>query len=237
MCGTSKSGAMSLRDIGCCTTTLPFSAASARAPWTAGTKSPGTLRRRREERVAVEARHQELRDPRHEALAVAQREDVDERGERGRVHPRDVAADEQERVPLVASLAPHRDPGLLERAQDVDDVHLPGERPRQEAEIGKRRPALEGHRGLPLLVEEPLAHDIGNPVEEPVDPLEAQVRHPDLVGVREPEGQPVGAEAVRLLGEALAGRALAVDGRGRHEKQRIIGAAAGSPRVGEPSRP
>ena len=178
----------------------------------------------------------ELRDPRHEALAVPEREDVDERSERGRVHPRDVAADEQERMPLVAGLAPHRDPAV-ERPQDVDDVHLPRERPRQQAEIGERRPALERDGGLPLLVEEPLAHDVGYPVQEPVDPLEAEVRHPDLVGVRKTEGQPVGAESVRLLREALAGRALAVDGRGRHEKQRIIGAAAGSPRVGEPSRP
>jgi hypothetical protein len=42
VCGTSKSGAISLRDIGCCTTTFAFSAPSARGPWTAGTKKPGS---------------------------------------------------------------------------------------------------------------------------------------------------------------------------------------------------
>ena len=43
--------------------------------------------------------------------------------------------------------------------------------------------------GLALLVEEPLADEVRDPVEEPVHPLEAEVRHPDLVGVRESEGE------------------------------------------------
>ena len=107
------SGAISLRDIGCWTTTLPFSAASARGPCTAGTKKPGSAAAAARNAVAVEAGLQQLRDPGHQALAVAEREDVDEGRERRRVHPRDVAADQEQRVPLVARLAPQRDPRLL----------------------------------------------------------------------------------------------------------------------------
>ena len=46
--------------------------------------------------------------------------------------------------------------------------------------------------------EHALAHDVGLIVEEPVDRLEAQIRHPDEVRVRKREGdaQPI---VVRLL--------------------------------------
>ena len=93
---------------------------------------------------------------------------------------------------------------------DVDDVHLPREGPGEQAELRKRRARLEGHGGLSLFEEEALADEVGHAVEEPVDPLEAEVRHPDLVGVGETQGDPVGAEPVAGLGEALHGRALTV---------------------------
>ena len=78
-------------------------------PWTAGTKNPGKGRGRGEERIAVEPDSEQLRDSGNEPLAVAEREDVDERRERGRVHPGDVAADQQKRMPLVALGAPARE--------------------------------------------------------------------------------------------------------------------------------
>ncbi len=191
----------------------------------------GHLRRRGEEAVAVEARHQKLREPRHEALAVAESEGVDEGRQRRRVHPRDVASDEKDRVPLVPRLAPHGNARLLQRAQDVDDVHLPRRGPGEQAELGERRPGFEGDRGLALLVKEPLADDVGDTVEEAIHPLEAEVRHADFVGVREADGEPVRAEAVGLFGEALLRGALAGGRCLRHAKQRIIGASGAFPPV------
>jgi hypothetical protein len=52
-------------------------------------------------------------------------------------------------------------------------------------------------------VEETLADEVVDAVEQPVYPLEAEVRHPDLVGVREAERDAIGAEPVRLLRETL----------------------------------
>ncbi len=59
MCGTSKAGVISVRDIGCWTTTFPLSAASARVPCTAGTKNPGcaAAASRNSSRVKPEASH------------------------------------------------------------------------------------------------------------------------------------------------------------------------------------
>src|SRR5207247_6508978 len=54
--------------------------------------------------------------------------------------------------------------------------------------------------------EEPLAHDVGKRVQMAVDRLEAEVRHPDGVGVRVDEGDrdlptPVLAHGALLVGE------------------------------------
>ena len=186
----------------------------------------------RKERVAVEPGGEQIGDARDQPLAVAESEDVHERRQGRRVHARDVAADQQQRVALVAILAPHRDARGLERAQDVDDVHFPRERPGDQPEIRQRRARLEGDRGFALLVEEPLAGEIRDPVEEAIDPLEPEVGHPDLVGVRKAEGQTVGAEAVRLLREAFQGGSLPIFRCGSHAEQEII--AARSSRIPYP---
>src|SRR5262249_29141424 len=57
---------------------------------------------------------------------------------------------------------------------------------------------------------------VRDPVEEPIDPLEAEVGHPDLVAVREAQRHPVGAETVRLLGVPLQGGELTVLRRRLH---------------------
>src|SRR5712692_2835383 len=106
-------------------------------------------------------------------------------------------------MPLIALACTRRNTRGRESAKDVNDVHLPGERPGEQTELRERRPALEGDRRLPFLVEEALADQVWHAVEEPVDPLEAEVGHPDLVGVRESERDPVGAEPVGRLVEAL----------------------------------
>src|SRR6266487_3064294 len=97
---------------------------------------------------------------------------------------------------FVALLTPHRDAGRSQGLDDMDDVHLPRERPGEQSEFRQARPALKGDRRLAVLEKESLADEVRYPVEEPVDPLEAQIRHPDLVGVRESERHPIGPAAV-----------------------------------------
>ena len=82
-------------------------------------------------------------------------------------------------------------------------------RPNSESGV----PVSKDDGRLPLLVEEALADEIGHAVEEPVDPLEAEVGHPDFVGVGKPERDPVGPEALRGLREPLERGKLPVSTR------------------------
>jgi hypothetical protein len=209
VCGTSKKGVMSLRGLG------PRAVHG-------GHEKPRLLRGRLEERVAREARADELRDRRNEPLAVAQGEDIHERHERRGVHPRDVSADEKHGMPLVALLSSRGDARRAERLHDVDDVHLPRQGPGEQAEVGEGRARFEGHGRLSFVEEKPLAGEVGNLVEQPVDPLKAEVGHADFVGVGEPQGDPVGAEPISGFGEALQGRALTVLGSRFHGEPSII---------------
>ena len=64
-----------------------------------------------------------------------------------------------------------------------------------DSSVTIRVPDCEQRRQLLLRRQEhALAHDVGLVVEQPVDRLEAEVRHPDEIGVRERQGdaQPVG---------------------------------------------
>ena len=70
-------------------------------------------------------------------------------------------------MPLVPLAPRERDPRGGQRAEDVDDVHLPRERPGEQPVLRERRSALERDGGRALLVEEPLADEIRHPVEEP----------------------------------------------------------------------
>ena len=64
-------------------------------------EEPGPRGDRSEKSVAVEAALTELRDSRDEPFAVPEREDVHERDVDGRVHPRDVAPAQKDRVRFV----------------------------------------------------------------------------------------------------------------------------------------
>src|SRR5437667_5842477 len=122
-------------------------------------------------------------------------------------------------VPITAA---GRNPGRPQGLDDVDDVHLPRERPGEKPEVRERRSCLEGNGRLPILEEETLADEVRDAVEEPVDPLKAEVGHPDLVGVGEPERDPVRPEAIGLLGEALEAGQLSVSFRRSHGEPVII---------------
>ena len=128
-----------------------------------------------------------------------------------------------ERVPLVALLAPQRDPApsdSVRRMLTMSISHESDHASRPNSESGVPVSKVDG--GLALLVEEPLADEVRHPVEEPVHPLEAEVRHPDLVGVRKAERDPVGAEAVRLLREPLERGKVPVRWSASHAKPAII---------------
>ena len=204
-----------------------FSADSARAPVDRRDEEARQRGRRREEPVAVEARH---RGAPRSAARGARRRPARRRRRRARAPPGSSARCRRRRGGAgAARRGPRAAPGSRPSGACAGCGRCPSPRRATTPAVRTRKaacPVSKVTAGSSLLVEEALADDVRDPVEEPVHPLEAEVRHPDLVGVREPEGQPVGAEAVRLLGEALEGGALAVDGGGRHAKLRIIGASA-----------
>ena len=88
-----------------------------------------------------------------------------------------------------------RNAGEPQQRQHVDVVPLEGHRERDDVEVADRRLRFERQqrrlrrRQLGQLLlrrqEEPLADDVVLGVEQAVDRLEAEVRHPDPVGVRE----------------------------------------------------
>ena len=104
MCGTSKSGRISLRDIGCWMTTLRVLRGLRARAVDRGDEEARQRRELPQERLAIEAATARARDPRNEPLPVPEREHVHERNEHRRIHPGDVAAHEKHRMPLVALL-------------------------------------------------------------------------------------------------------------------------------------
>src|SRR5262249_24626798 len=111
------------------------------------------------------------------------------------------------------------DVGGVGGGEGCGEVQRRRQRPGEKPELRERRSCLEGDRrggARPFLEEEALASQVRDPVEEPIDPLEAEVGHPDLVAVREAQRHPVGAETVRLLGVPLQGGELTVLRRRLH---------------------
>ena len=60
-------------------------------------------------------------------------------------------------------------------------------RPKSESGV----PVSKVTAGSPSSKKNRSQDEVRDPVEEPIDPLEPEVRHPDLVGVRESERQTV----------------------------------------------
>ena len=144
VCGTSKVGVISLRDIGCWITTFAFSAASARGPCTAGTKKPGTRRRRREERRPGPGPTSSSSAIRGTSRSPSPSAKTSTKGEsaagfiRAMSPPTSSSGWRSSRRSRRSGI-----PRRRERAQDVDDVHLPRQRPGEQAELRERRSGLE----------------------------------------------------------------------------------------------
>ncbi len=113
-----------------------------------------------------------------------------------------------EGIARIALLRSHRNAGEAQQRQNIRVVPLERDREGHDVELTHRRLRLERHdlraRGEHALQlfsrrqEEPLADDVGLIVEEAINGLEAEVGHPDEVGVRERE-RDAQAVAVRLL--------------------------------------
>ena len=103
----------------------------------------GPLRGLPQKLLSREARLHELRDDWNEAFPVSEREHVDERREGGGVHSCDVPAHQDQGMTLVAGESARRQARRGHRPEDVGHVHLPGEGPREQPEIGERRSGLE----------------------------------------------------------------------------------------------
>ena len=146
--------------------------------------------------------------------------EIDDPEERG-------AALETSLLPKLVSLGNGCLPGLSRVAgQELHlhaaRIHHRRESPPEEVLVAFSE-SPRGYRGLPFLEEETLAHEIGNAVEEPIDPLKPEVGHSDLVAVRESESHPVGPEAVRLLGVPLQSGQLPIALSRFHAELAIIG--------------
>ena len=108
-----------------------------------------------------------------------------------------------------------RDPGQVEQAQHVQVVALVGHGEADQVEVGQRPLGFEREGPAAAAAElidvhgvgeeHPLAHDVGDLVQMPVDRLESEVRHPHGVRVRIDE-RDRDATAPVLADRALLGR-------------------------------
>src|SRR5207253_3118714 len=105
---------------------------------------PAYLGERPKRLLTVEVTPENVGDRRDELLGVAHREGVHPGRERRRVDPSAVAADEDDRIALAPLDARERDARRGEETQEMDVVHLPGDRERDEREVADRLAALEG---------------------------------------------------------------------------------------------
>ncbi len=156
-----------------------------------------------------------LDERRHEQLGFAGGDDVREGRQRLRIHERHGAADDHERVERVPAGGARLESGQAQHRQNVRVVPLERHGEGEDVEVAHRRLRFDGQERLAppqeirqLLLrrqEHALAHDALVGVEEAVDGLQPQIRHPDEVGVRKRQrhAQP---SAVRLRDVAdLAG--------------------------------
>ena len=130
-----------------------------------------------------------------QALGLADHQQVDEGQEHARVGIGQRSAGEDDRVAGPSVGGEDRDPGALEQADEPADLELVGDRDPDHRVAGDRLPGLvaedrplrlrpgQGHP-LPIVGQEgPVAADPGV-VEQPVEGLEAEARHPDPIGAR-----------------------------------------------------
>ena len=156
----------------------------------------------------------------HQHLALAGRHHVGERRERFGVDEGHRPADDDQRVAGAPLRGVERQPGQAQEADEVGVVPFERDREREHVEVPHRRAGLHGCQGTRALErrrqlappgqEHALAHDVVQAVEQPVDGLEAQVGHPDPIGVRERErdAQPAGVRLAHVADFTREERAM-----------------------------
>src|SRR5919205_104825 len=137
---------------------------------------------------------EEVNELRHQYLALADGDHVRELGDGLGVEEGGGAAHQDERVVVRAVTCPDGNARELEHARHVEEVGLEGDGEGHDVEVAHGRLRLQGEeRRVRALVlaqlrvvgqEDALARDLGHAVEQLVDRLEAEVRHPDRVHAR-----------------------------------------------------
>ena len=147
---------------------------------------------------AVRRRAERAPESGDQRFALAGSDDVGERRKGFGIDERHRSADHDKRVTLAPLGRIARDAGQAQQREHIDVVPLERHREGDDVKIADRRLRLErdqrrpgGQQILKFLLrrqEHALAHHIVFRVEEAVDGLKAEVRHPDPVGVREGQG-------------------------------------------------
>ena len=156
------------------------------------------LREKAQQVGSIRGGTERLPDGRNEHLAFARGNDVRKRRQRLRVHERHGAADDDERMALRPFRRVSRHAGEPQQREDVDVVPFERHGKREHVEVAGRRLRFKRQQrraardllGELLLrrQEHSLAHHIVLRVEQAIQGLEAEVRHPDPVRVRKREG-------------------------------------------------
>ena len=170
--------------------------------------------------VAIARVLKRLHERRDERLAFSRCDDVGKQRQRLGVHERDGAADHHDRVVRRAVGGAQRNPRQAQQCQHVGVVPLERDRQREDVELANQRLRLERHepasrvpQRLDLALgrqERALADDAILGVEERIDRLEAEIGHPDEIGIgkgeRHPQPAAMGLPHVTdLLRQEIAG--------------------------------
>jgi hypothetical protein len=151
------------------------------------------LRQRLEQSRTAALFEQRADEPWNQLLALARGDDVGEKRQRLGIDKRDGAANDDQRIARRAAGGANRHPRKAQHCKDVGVIPLERDREGDDVEIAGERLRLERNQRrlrrellLQLLFrreKHPLAHDGVVRVEELVNRLEAEIRHPDVVGI------------------------------------------------------
>ena len=132
----------------------------------------------------------------HDVLAVPDHERVDKIRQRFGIEGAG-AAGHDDRIIFSPFPALERDPAHLQHRQDIAVAHLILKRKADDVESIQRVPAFHGKQGQPFFFhqgnhirprhEEPLTQAPALPVDQSVQDLQAEMAHPDLIGIRKTE--------------------------------------------------
>ena len=159
---------------------------------------PAPLRERLQQLAPSALFAERAHQPRHQLFTFACRDHVGEHGQRLRVDERDGPAYHDQRIAGGSVGRSHLHTRKAEHRQDVRVIPFERDRERDDVEVARQRLRLERHQRRPggqLLFQllfrrkkDALAHDVVVRVEELINRLKAEIRHPNPVRVGKCEG-------------------------------------------------